>query len=228
MAWFHSKTAAPEWKSVVNPGTYVGTPTGGQVTVEEQAGNGATRAVKYLSGNNSSNYSFGRVIHSQFTICSLSRYTGNSKQRILQGSQSDWLHGHYNGNVGVARYGRWGEYGWDGWKTSNTSNFGSEDWLIMCCSNTDSTNPQKNVALVDGVEERVIDTNVGGVGKQDLVINQGFVGEEASDWGVAEVITWSRYLDKTEMQEVVDYMKTSLLGSTGEMPQPSHSFLARH
>ena len=46
---------------------------------------------------------------STFTICTTSRYSGPlwgsyEHGRIFQGSRSNWLHGHWNGRVGVAHY----------------------------------------------------------------------------------------------------------------------------
>ena len=49
-----------------------------------------------LSGTTSSVIAFGAVIKSEFTVCSVTRYTGGTKGKILQGS-TNWLHGHYGG-----------------------------------------------------------------------------------------------------------------------------------
>ena len=54
--------------------------------------------------------SFGAVIQNEFTVCSVTRYTGGTKGRILNGGVSNWLHGHWWGRAGVAYY--------NGWKTA--------------------------------------------------------------------------------------------------------------
>ena len=72
------------------------------------AGHGATSEVLALSGTTSSVIAFGAVIQSEFTVCSVTRYTGGAKQRILNGdANSNWCHGHWSGLAGVAYYDRW-------------------------------------------------------------------------------------------------------------------------
>ena len=79
-----------------------------------QPGSGASEVVTALSGTAEDSIDFGDIVKTDFTICSVSRYTGAAKQkRILQGEGQNWLHGHYSGNAGVARYG-----GWSGWGDS--------------------------------------------------------------------------------------------------------------
>ena len=87
------------------------------------AGHGATSAVLALSGTTSSVISFGAVIQSSFTV-----YTGGAKGQILNGD-ANWLHGHWNGNAGVARYV-------NGWQTAVQDNVNPDtDWVVMCGGN---------------------------------------------------------------------------------------------
>merc|ERR1740136_639767 len=81
--------------------------SGSGLSESSSAGHGATSVVLALSGNTSSAIAFGAVIKSEFTVCSVTRYTGGAKQRILQGGPSNWLHGHWGGNAGVAYYVGW-------------------------------------------------------------------------------------------------------------------------
>ena len=91
-------------------------------------GHGATAEVAALSGTTSSQISFGAIIESSFTVCSVTRYTGGSKARILNAGGANWLHGHYNGLAGVAYY--------NGWKTAETDNVSPDtDWVVMCGKN---------------------------------------------------------------------------------------------
>ena len=62
-------------------------------------GHGATSEVLALSGTTSSVISFGAVIQSEFTVCSVTRYTGGAKGRILNGVGANWLHGHWSGRA---------------------------------------------------------------------------------------------------------------------------------
>merc|ERR1719149_225310 len=78
--------------------------SGSGLAESRSAGHGATSEVLALSGTTSSAIAFGAVIKSSFTLCSVTRYTGGAKTRILQGSPKNWLHGHWGGRAGVAYY----------------------------------------------------------------------------------------------------------------------------
>ena len=60
------------------------------------------RATRYVAGNMRNTMS-GKVIHSQFTICSVTRYTGPTRGRVLMGKNGNWLHGHNGGGVRLWR-----------------------------------------------------------------------------------------------------------------------------
>ena len=70
---------------------------------------GASRPVRAWTGGTSETANFGSIVPSgTFTMCSLTRYReGGPQKRILTGDKSNWLHGHHNGNRGVAFYGTW-------------------------------------------------------------------------------------------------------------------------
>merc|ERR1719149_367636 len=72
--------------------------SGSGLAESRSAGHGATSEVLALSGTTSSAIAFGAVIKSEFTVCSVTRYTGGTKNKILQGS-TNWFHGHWNGNA---------------------------------------------------------------------------------------------------------------------------------
>ena len=73
---------------------------GGQAKVQKVEG------VTALTGTTSTKLDFGRVISGVYTICSLTKYIGRHKRRILNAGHN-WLHGHWNGNSGVAHYNAW-------------------------------------------------------------------------------------------------------------------------
>merc|ERR1712194_335577 len=73
--------------------------SGSGLVESRSAGHGAASEVLALSGTTSAATAFGAVIKREFTVCSVTRYTGGAKERILQGS-SNWLHGHW----GFAHY----------------------------------------------------------------------------------------------------------------------------
>ena len=119
-------------KSVV--GAYQGNVTNGSVSVSNQKGHGATKAIRYIHGDASAHFSFGPVLKKQsgpaaqrltsatVSMCSISRYTGKNKNVILYGKsgtqksgtrQRDgtnwkkwWVFGHLDGMAGVAGWGK--------------------------------------------------------------------------------------------------------------------------
>jgi len=143
------------------------------------SGNGAANAVTFISGTTATRMLWPESsIPSTFTICSVTRYTGGARGRILgckvSPSQAlDWLHGHHGGMRGVAYY----EALMAGW-----SNVGvADDWLIMCGTNDGATLPGN--ILIDQDE---IGTALGGAGSCRL--NIGFNDE--SDWALHSLLIW--------------------------------------
>ena len=208
VAWFKSEDANPVWKSAV--GNWQGRVTKGSITRKVEAGNGATRPVAYLAGDPNSGYDFGKIMKPDFTICSISRYVaGGSMGRILQsGHHPNFLHGHHGQRTGVAHYNTWVTR-WD--VPSNT------DWLVMCGNN-------KGVVYV-GNDQRNIAVRHGHPHGEDfhLYINEGFANE-ASDFGVMEVITWNRALSEDEMWTSMEYLNWKL--QVGRMHVEVQSILA--
>ena len=100
VAWFRSEDANPDWHSVV--GGWKGRVTKGSITRKFEAGHGAGAPVSYLYGNTGTGYDFGKIMKRDYTICSVTRYAGHHRNRILQtGHHPNWLHGHWAGRVGV-------------------------------------------------------------------------------------------------------------------------------
>ena len=73
------------------------------VTLGNSSGNGASVSIPYLYGSTSSTIDWPTgSIPANFTICSITRYTGhNNKQRILRGTNKNFLHGHWGAGVWV-------------------------------------------------------------------------------------------------------------------------------
>ena len=103
---------------------------------------------------------------------------------MLQGTRSNWLHGHHAGCAGVAHY--------DGWLGSGLNRVAAVDSWVICCGNN-------RRLMLDG---RVVAEKGRAEGDQDMVINAGKFRDQKSDWAVAEVITWRRQLSDEEMKEV--------------------------
>ena len=145
-----------------------------------------------LAGTTSSAIAFGPVIKSEFTVCSVTRYTGGAKRRILTGGPKNWLHGHHHGDAGVAYYG--------GWKTAEQDNVSPDtDWVVMCGSNAGS-----QLKLVNGVD--VGNGATGGTGGQSLFVNDASYPGDASDFAIAEVVVWPYGLKDEEMRRASDHL----------------------
>ena len=128
-AWFKSSelgetgNGSSKWVSKV--GDFTAQPTSGTVQTVTSTGHGASAPVRAIKGGASSAYTFGKILADKYTICSLTRYTGSNKKRILKGSRTNWLHGHWNGKAGVAHY--------DGWLGSSPSRVTPvDDWVLLC------------------------------------------------------------------------------------------------
>ena len=92
----------------------------GAISLKTDAGNGAGGTVAYLTAGTDGSIVFGEgSIPLEFTICSLSRYAGNAKDKIIAkvdvkgdcmtndiGAEC-WVHGHVESKVGVAYYNQW-------------------------------------------------------------------------------------------------------------------------
>ena len=200
-AWFKSSEIGEsgyddsKWVSLV--GDFTAHPTSGTAKMSfSKPGHGASAGLRTLKGEASSAYTFGEILADKYTICSLTRYTGSRRGRILTGSRTNWLHDHWRGRAGVAHY--------DGWLGSFDSRMTpATDWVILCGTS-------KRLFL-RGKEVASRSTHV--PGNQAVVINDGPYGRsEQSDWAVAEIITWNRELSEKEIQDASAYLQIVLEG----------------
>ena len=195
------ENAGSVWPSSV--GNAVGVSTHASVIRKVGAGYGADRPVSYIQGREWTAFTFGKVIPTTFTLCSITRYTGTvgvgePRGRILQFEESNYLHGHWHDNIGVAHYHKWVTHH-DWWKTNL-------EWVVLC-----GTNGAKRVYEMDsraGIQDRRprnIATDQGAVLTSDntLVINRGQYSGENSAYAAMEVITWNRALSDAEMVMLV-------------------------
>ena len=166
----------------------------GNIYRDYKNGNGASSKIRYIYGGTSSSITWpSGSIPINYTILSLTRYTGRNKGRILTGNNADnrnpndnWLQGHWGGKRGLCYY--------RGWKTDWNNNIGNnEDWL--CCIGKNGGNTPYNI-LLDGVPSGLY---MGGSGDLSLSINRTLWGEN-SDWALSCVIIWDRHLEDGEMR----------------------------
>jgi hypothetical protein len=184
-----SPTILPNY---LNNGTRDATISGTAVSKTTIAGNGATAPITFITGTTGSIITFpAGSIPDTFTILSLTRYTGGTRRRILQGQTKNWLHGHWGGAVSyraVAFY--------EGWKTDLTSVGTIDDWLCFIGKNGGAT---PNNILADGATRGSVG---GGAGNDSLRINAGAYAGESSDWALSCVMIWSTHLTDAEMVDL--------------------------
>ena len=180
-----------------------------------ESGNGSPWFVTALQGGTSSVIRFGsgRIIESEFTICSVTRYTGGTKHRILTGDDVNWLHGHHGWvGVGLSPNPAAGVAYYNGWKTAETGHVSPDtDWVAMC-----GTNAGSQLKLVNGVDVGTSDSGSGGT---SLWINGGqYASSQSSDFAIAELIVWPRGLASAEMYAAASHLSRNVLGA---FPPPS-------
>ena len=169
----------------------------GGFTQVSEAGHGTAGVVTSLQGGTSSVVGFGDVIKAEFTICSLTRYTGANRKRILTGAEN-WLHGHHNGNVGVAHYNTWVT----AYSTSVVDPV--TDWLVFC-----GTNAGSYLKIANGQD---VGTFNGGTRTTSMHINTGHNNFGETDFAVAEVAVWSRGLTANEIFAFDYHLRHNVLG----------------
>ena len=163
-------------------------------TISNKNGNGSLSNVIALEGTTSSSISFGDIVKNQFTICSITRYTGDTNQSRILTDPNGWTHGHHDVGAGVAYYG--------GWFTTKQDNVSSDtNWVVMC-----ATNAASNLKLVNGINVGT----AGGSGNISLFINPKNSDNPwnmpASDFAIVEMAVWNRGLSETELLSVSNYM----------------------
>lgn len=157
--------------------------TSGALTLVQEEGGPA------LHGTTSTQIEFGDVIPSTFTVAGVTRYTGGTRQRILNGHGANWLHGHWGSRTCVAHY--------NGWITSHSTYDGQDDWHVMIGQNSPN-----GIMRCDGNDVR--QSSHQGSSATGLHINRG---GEVSDFAVREVITWNRALSEAEIDAVSEYLR---------------------
>eukprot|EP00964_Phaeocystis_antarctica_P099526 scaffold65379_cov71-Phaeocystis_antarctica.AAC.1 len=205
-AWYCSGAfdiVSSTWQDCSGNGN-TATLSGSGLAESRSAGHGAASEVLALSGTTSSVISFGPVIQSSFTVCSVTRYTGGAKLRILNGGGANWLHGHHGGDAGVAYY--------EGWKTAEQENVSPDtDWVVMC-----GTNAGSQLKLVNGVD---VGTATGGTGGASLFVNAGKKSHQKSDFAIVEVVVWPRGLTSEEMRGASDHLMNCMASPPPPPPQ---------
>lgn len=175
-------------------------------------GFGAKNNINYISGNTNTVIEWGpNSIPFNYTICSITRYTGNTNnKRILTARNAtpsnDWIHGHQSGKRGVVYYNN--EY-----KTDNNLQIAGDinDWVITCATNG-GTIPEN--IYINGIPSGI---KSGGIGALQLAINKiddMNIISERSDFALSYVLIWDTILSSDVLKIISDNLLNYL--SSGE------------
>mgnify|MGYP003633275663 FL=1 len=124
-----------------------------------------------------------------YTMFWIARYNGDTKKRIFDGVDNNWLSGFHNGSTGVAHHGDW--------LTEKLVSFGDHPWI----QGVDAPNKfrvfGKNQVTVPSVYGKT----------SQITINMGAnASSQSSDWAVKEVIFYNRMLTPEEIEKVETYL----------------------
>ncbi len=210
-------TSATSWDGKfldVSGNGRVGTLRGGAVSSGTVNGNGAGRPIAYVGGNVNTGISFGQAsIPSTFTICSITRYTGPTKKRILYCYNQNWLHGHWEGKAGSTHYNS------DKAGNLQYSIRTSTDWVVACGRNIQTTGSAG--VIINGVVTAFGSADMKGGGNCELAINMGstYMGDERSDWQLSKLYVWNTHLPDAVFADV-EARLNKFLTAAGSPPPP--------
>jgi hypothetical protein len=190
----------------------------GTIQVGSSTGYGASVPQTYIYGDVNTKVLFPEgSIPGHFTLCTMSRYNGPTKGRIITSFNANFVHGQWWYTRGQVYYDT-GE-----WMSSYNSPYAIDDWLVTCGKN--SGTPPGNI-LFDGQAAGVKSSNFW-AGWQLSINKPNPWPEEISDWAVSHIIVWDEALTDSEMAQVSSAMLSSLSDASVQVTTlGSASFMA--
>jgi uncharacterized repeat protein (TIGR02543 family) len=165
-----------------------GTPS----VITTSSGNGNSKTFKVLSGGTADGIKFANPTFtgSAYTLITVARYSGVTKQRIFDGDGDNYLHGFFNGASGVAHH--------NGWVTGSSDVHGN-NWVL---GTSFASNYRSN-----GVSRG---TSGGTTPLGPLSINYGtYFASQSSNFEVAEVLIFNSQLTAAQIAQVEDYLSVT-------------------
>ncbi len=219
VSWFDatSFTASPSvaWTDKSGNGRNAGFPSATDITLRSDAagsGHGNSVAMSYVSGTTLSQIIFGGTLSAYpMTLCTVTRYTGTNKKRIVTSTSSsnNWMVGQHGGDegsgptLGIAYFsGAWVQQTTPSYITSLSGS--DTNWVYECVSISNA----KLVILWDNGRQTQSGTysGIGGYAPTPLTIN--LYESEQSDFGVAEFILWDRALSSSDLSDMQAYLSS--------------------
>lgn len=178
--------------------------TSGVSTATDAAGlYGAGGSVSYVKGSGSSAVAFTSVNSGDFTVCVVARFIDSSWGRIIQGTNGNWLMGHYFGWTGTLYTNGWRNN--DGAPGTTNNDY---RWLSMCTTSVGST----------AINGQLYSVNAAGVVPGLVMINDGGCAgcnsnKDVGDFAVLEVIIYTRSLSNAELTQIQTHQNYILSSS---------------
>jgi hypothetical protein len=217
----HSKNSSSQLYDITGQGRHANI-TGTTVNYAN-SGNGASASIPYIGGyagtlNNTPAGSGTQIrwpagsIPSNFTICSITRYSGANKQRILSSSDSSFVYGHWGGwgftTIGTCIY--------NNAFITLSKIMTATDWCVMCATINPSV-PKPNNILVNNTD--VGEANFVSTTQSTLTINDTtFIRNECSDFAFQQIIIWDTPFNIEQLSNISSLQNNFL--TTGIMHFP--------
>jgi hypothetical protein len=167
----------------------------GSIAVARPAG-----AMAYVYGPSTAWMQFpsGILPSAQYTLFFVARYNGAARGRILQGVNSNWILGFWNGRSGVAAHDSCG------FITPNLDLHGS-DWVV----GSDRSNSFRS----NGVDRTISN---GCQSFETLSINTGSTAQEVSDFAIQSILVYNVKLSDADVLRVEAFLTGNRLCAAGE------------
>jgi hypothetical protein len=173
------------------------------------SGNGAAAPLPFVGGTTLAKMNWGELsVPVEFTMCSVTRYTGGEKERILSCFESNppatnFVHGHLNGIAGSTLYGN-NQGNTNIYPTSISPN---TNWVVVCGRNTNTKN---SISVLVNEDIRAIAT--GGIGACALEIGYSHY----SNWQLSKLYIWDYHLSDSDFALASSSLYESLVTDTNE------------
>lgn len=179
------------------------------------------KKLSFLYGDKDSYIIFpDNSIGSNFTICSITKYTSknpDNNKKILRSidNKTQFYHGHYNNKIGVIEY--------DNYEFSKgitiTADNPTDSWIAVCAKNSKSPN---NVYINNNdLSLTNIDNSYFSINRNPNILtinyNKDMSNTDNSEWALAYILIWDSHLTADEMKSVSNSLNTYI--NTGIIPK---------
>jgi hypothetical protein len=163
-------------------------------------------SIPFLFGDKDSYIIFPEnSISSNFTICSISKYTSknpNNNKKILRSidNKTQFYHGHFNNKIGVIEY--------DNYEFSKgiaiTPENSADSWISVCAKNS---KPPNNVYINNNnLSFTTIDNSYFSINRNANILtinyNKDMTTTDNSEWALSYILIWDSHLTDEEIKSV--------------------------